>query len=104
MDGMRWQVVFAFGTVSNHVEMPPTSTIGQVGIVDYFDSTDPNNTSGGFDSCQFIDQFGVQRTNVLNGAASFDQNNMVRVDFTMFASADCSASYIVNLFFWPNVV
>ena len=106
MDGMRWHTnSFAsddgYASASEHIEIPPTSTIGQISLSGNYDHTDPNLGSTAFTSCEFIDDDGVQRTQQLSGA-SFSRNKMVRVDFSVFVDSGAT-DYIVNLFFWPDV-
>ncbi|PTB24216.1 hypothetical protein C9I56_34980 [Paraburkholderia caribensis] len=67
----------------------------------YFDETDPNISQLTFDSCEFIDDDGIQRTQQIDDIA-FVRNKMVRVDYTI-AVLDGKASFIINLFFWPRV-
>jgi hypothetical protein len=73
-------------------------TIGQACITGNQDDTDPNTCSIAFQSCEFIDDSGVQRNKALNFASSFSCNKMVRVDFSAFAH-NGGFDYLINLFF-----
>ena len=106
MDGMiyHWNYVHnsdGVSSTSDHVEIPPTATIGQITISGNYDHTDPNLCEASFISCEFIDGNGVQRTRQL-GVNSFSQNGLVRVDFQLVVDSGASGD-VMNLFFWQSV-
>jgi len=105
MDGMIWHWNFVQAddvtSFSDHISIPPTSTIAQAYISSDVDFTDPQSAIIGFTDCEFVDENGQHREN-LDQVASFSRNNMIRVDF-LATVENAGLNYLINLFFWPSV-
>jgi hypothetical protein len=87
---------------SDHIEIPPRSTIGQATLSGYLDQTDPNASHISFTHCEFIDDDGVQRSADLNHTNAFSRNRLVRVDL-LASGINGEFEFLINLFFWPSV-
>src|SRR4051812_21960055 len=88
---------------SVHVEFPPSSVIAQVYLTAHVDITDPHIAKVYFKSCEFIDDFGVHRTdNTVSSSPIVIKNKLVRMDFETQVK-EGSFNWIMNIFFWPNV-
>ena len=95
-------------TVSHHDELPPTSTIAQLSLVDYYEFAGQAHVDLGFTRVEFLDGGGVPRHDDFLSIDDFDstklvaRNRMIRADYSMQV-ANCSASYLINYFFWPSI-
>jgi len=91
-------------------ELAPTPTIAQITLGDFAESDHASVAQAmlGFESCTYLDPSGVTRTDALPGTSGqsanriLARNRLASVTFGM-RSVNCSASVVLNLFFWPSV-
>ncbi len=115
MNGMRYETGSMFNfdsdpfTGSWHLELPPTSTIGQLSLAAYFELADEANVDLGFTHDEYLDPQGVPRhddypdIDTITGVRhAISINNMTRVDWEMRIGS-CAATFLLNLFFWDSV-
>lgn len=104
MDGMRYYSGVVDNTsVSYHVEIPQSNTIGQLSVC--YLSADTSRASAGcniqFRHVEFVDSSGNSgQRNFFNPV--FSQSGLTRVDWTVIG-AGVQVTWLANLFFWPSV-
>jgi hypothetical protein len=93
-------------TVTVHYELPPTPTIAQLSLSEYYEFDDEAHAHLGITHSEFLDSNGVTRTidypNIPAYPESISVNGMTRVDWEMTVS-NCWANYVFNAFFWNSV-
>ena len=114
MNGMHQEQHWAYTTGSDdylathEFDLPPTPTLGQISMGDYYEFDDQSHVELAFISGSFLDSDGVTRP--LN-FPNIDDFNATRV-FAQpgLASATCglrvsnaSGSAVLNFFFWDQV-
>jgi hypothetical protein len=93
-------------TQSYHYELPPTPTIVQLSLSNYFEFDDNAHTLMGITHDEYIDGNGVPRhddypiTPVYPTVVAI--NGMTRVDW-QFTVSNCWADLLFNAFFWDWV-
>jgi len=114
MNGMHQEQHWAFTTGSDdfnsthHFELPPTPTLAQVTLGDFFEFDDKSHVDLGFISGSFLDSDGVTRPlnfpdiDSLDAVRVFAQPGLVSAVFGTRAS-NAYGSYVVNFFFWDHV-
>lgn len=114
MNGMHYQYGWASTTGSDdytaswHYELPPTPTIGELSLGDYFEFDDKAHVDLGFTHVEYLGPQGQTSHNDYPDIDSFDVQhdvsitNMTRADWAMRVS-NCTASFLLNLFFWDSV-
>jgi hypothetical protein len=114
MNGMHQEQHWAFTTGSDdfssthHFELPPTPTLAQIHLADYFEFDDQSHADIGFISGTFVDGDGVTRDLTFPDIDQFDathafaQSGLASATFGIRVS-NCAGSYIVNFFFWDSV-
>ena len=91
-------------------EFAPTPTIAQVTLGDFSESNHASwsEVMVGFESCTYLDSAGVTRNDSLPGTAGpsairvLARSGMASITYGM-RSVNCSASTVLNLFFWGRV-
>lgn len=95
-------------SASYDVEFPPTPTIAQITLADFFEFDDQSHVDLGFTSCSFLDENGVTRTDTfpdiddLAAVHVFARNGLVRADYQIRVS-NLAAACVVNFFFCEGV-
>lgn len=95
-------------TASYDYELPPTATLAQVTLGDFYEFDDQSHVDLGFTSCAYLDEDGVTRTDTfpdidnLDAVHVFGRNGLVRADFQIRVS-NMAAACVVNFFFWDSV-
>lgn len=114
MNGMHQEQEWAYTTggddytASWQYELPPTPTLAQISLGDYYEFDDQAHVDLGFTSCTYVDQNGVTRTDnfpdidQVGATHLFGRNGLASASYAMRV-ANCAASCVVNLFFWDNV-
>jgi hypothetical protein len=92
---------------SFHYNLGPTPTIAELQMVDYYEFDDQAKFDLGFTHVEWMDG-STPRHDDFPGIDSFDspkyvvRMNMTRIDWSM-QLANCSASHIINLYYWDWV-
>ena len=109
MNGMHQEQHWAYNlgsndfTASHDFELPPTPTLAQVTLGDFYEFDDKSHAELGFTSCVFVDASGVTRTDTfpdidaLDAIRVFGRNGLARADFQLRVS-NVSASLRGQLF------
>jgi hypothetical protein len=93
---------------THHFELPPTPTLAQVTLGDFFEFDDKSHVDLGFISGSFLDSSGVTRPlnfpdiDALDAVHVFAQPGLASAVYGTKIS-NASASYVVNFFFWDQV-
>ncbi len=113
MNGMHCEWWWAYNTggdwytTSYHYELPPTPTIAELSMIDYFEFDDRAQLDLGFTHIEYLDN-GVTRHDDFANIDSFDStkivvhNALTRVDWSMQITS-CATSHLINLFYWDSV-
>jgi hypothetical protein len=114
MNGMHQEENWAYTidsdnfTASHDYELPPTPTLAQITLGQFYEFGDQSHVDLGFTSCAYLDEHGVTRTDLfpdiddLDSVHVFARNGLARADFQIRVS-NMFASYVVNFFFWDEV-
>jgi hypothetical protein len=95
-------------SASHHYEFPPTPTLAQITMGDYYEFDDKSHVDLGFISGSFLDSSGVTRPLTYPDIDAFDavrviaQPGMASAVYGARAS-NAAGSYVVNFFFWGEV-
>src|SRR5258707_15349093 len=108
MNGMHQEQHWGYTTGSDNqtgshdFELPPTPTLAQITLCDFYEFDDKSHVYLGFTSCAFLDASGVTHTdtfpNIDEGGVSvrvFGRNGLTRAEFQIGVS-NIFASYVVN--------
>ena len=114
MNGMHqeqhWGYTVGSGerTGSHDFKLPPTPTLAQITLGDFYEFGDKSHVNLGFTSCTYLDENGVTQTDTFPGIDEggtvhvFGRHGLTSADFQVGVS-NIFASYVVNFFFWDSV-
>lgn len=95
-------------TKSYDFKLPPTPTLAQITVGDFFEFDDQSHANLGFTSCSYLDGNGVTQTDMFPGIHEggtvhvFGRNNLTSATFQVGVS-NIFVSFVVNFFFWDSV-
>jgi hypothetical protein len=95
-------------TLSHHYEFPPTPTLAQITMGDYYEFDDQSHVDLGFISGSYLDSNGVTRPlnypdiDALDAVRVIAQPGMASAVYGAKA-VHAYGSYVVNFFFWGEV-